>query len=254
MRNSGLPYERSSSDFIHKLVRNLTPRSNSFNIMDLGSGTGNPALGLAQLGYGVDVIEADYKMIEVLNKNSHEMNLDIRIHCQDWTERWPEGKWDIVTCMWNALPYVRYSIKDDADFVSESSNAIEKTFSIVWENLRPGGIFVLETLTKSEFVGEFQTREFTFPPFDYKGGIHQIRWVFKYEPKCKLRRVETVRLVFEERRGNRNICLGKYCTELKTFLIDSRWLMKTAVDAGFEVEVCFPKASDYVTFICRKPR
>jgi len=101
-------------------------------IVDLGCGTGEIAVRLAQKGYRVSGIDRSEEMLAIAMQKSLDNNLDIQWVCQDI--RYLEGfeKTDLFISFCDVINY----ITDERD--------VRLLFQKVYESLRSGGLFIFD--------------------------------------------------------------------------------------------------------------
>ena len=101
-------------------------------VLDCACGIGTQAIGLASLGYNVTASDMSAASVERLCKESRDRGLNIPMCVADMRDlkSLPDGTFDVVICMDNALPH----LENDAELLS-AANQISK-------KLRPGGIFL----------------------------------------------------------------------------------------------------------------
>lgn len=125
------------------------------DILDLGCGTGNVTIPLAEMGYRLTGLDMSAEMLSVAEEKSRSKGLQINWLQQDMLEMTLGGlKFDLVISMTDSLNYL--STLDDLKLV----------FAKVSEVLKPGGwlIFDLNSLYKLKTV--FGSKVFTLSDED----------------------------------------------------------------------------------------
>jgi SAM-dependent methyltransferase len=102
------------------------------SILDLGCGTGNHALRLAQRGYSVTGVDRSPEMLEVAQRKSRESNLDCKFIQSDIRTFKSEQKFDVVIMMFAVLGY----LNDNEDILG--------ALNTVKNHLSPGGLFICD--------------------------------------------------------------------------------------------------------------
>ena len=118
-------------DRIEQLIRDYR-KTPAGSILDLGCGTGNHALRLAQRGYSVTGIDRSLEMLEVARQKSRESNLDCTFVQSDIRTFKSEQKFDVVIMMFAVLGYLT------------ENEDILKVLDTVRNHLNPGGLFICD--------------------------------------------------------------------------------------------------------------
>jgi SAM-dependent methyltransferase len=124
--------ERVTAEYGHSIGR----------IVDLGCGTGAISIPLAQKGYQVTGIDLSADMLSIANEKARSLHLNINLVEQDITELSLPEEMDTIVCFCDSLNYV----------IEEQH--IRTVFKRVYNQLRPGGLFLFDchTLYKLEHV------------------------------------------------------------------------------------------------------
>lgn len=119
----------SEANYIASLIKKYNSKAET--ILDLGCGTGKHAELLAQKGYrvhGVDMSEGMLK--EAYARADHNSQLCFSLSTIQ--EFCLEEKFDVVTALFHVMSY------------QTSNNDLYKAFSVAYEQMLPGGIFVFD--------------------------------------------------------------------------------------------------------------
>lgn len=113
-------------------------------ILDLGAGFGNPALGLAEMGYVVTAVENDHDMlIELLEKRQADQ---LEVLTLDWSSllsQMPDGAFDCALVLGNALAY-QESWPARLPTNGGWRPAVEQTLAQLARIVRHGGLLIGE--------------------------------------------------------------------------------------------------------------
>lgn len=135
-------------------------------ILDCACGIGTQALGLASLGYNVTACDLSAAAVERLRLESARRGLNIETLVADMRDLTavPDGRFDVVVCMDNALPH----LDSDAELLS-AANQIRK-------KLCPGGTFIASIRDYDALIA--QKPAVQGPAFYSDGGkrriVHQV--------------------------------------------------------------------------------
>lgn len=137
------------------------------NILDIGCGTGNVTLPLAEMGYSLTGLDMSAEMLAAAEAKAREKNLNIKWVQQDMTMMDLGGlKYDLVISMTDSLNYL------------EDSKSMEQVFSQVKEILNPGGWFIFDLNSYYKISQVFGDNTFTLQDED----IAYI-WENNYDPE-----------------------------------------------------------------------
>lgn len=119
------------ADYIEKQFSRQKARVES--IVELGCGTGTLAAVLAQRGYRITAVDLSPEMLSVAAEKCE--GLDVRLVCQDMSRLTLPEQTDAVVCCLDSLNYVT------------KPALVQRTFSRVYEALKPGGLFLFDVKT-----------------------------------------------------------------------------------------------------------
>ncbi len=105
-------------------------------ILDLACGTGGPTLELARRGYIVVGVDLSEEMIQIARNKAEKQGLsnNVSFIVQDMTKIDYREEFDAVTLFFTSINYV---LSDDD---------IQELFKRVYRALKPGGVFIADTL------------------------------------------------------------------------------------------------------------
>jgi SAM-dependent methyltransferase len=101
-------------------------------ILDLGCGTGNHALRLANRGYSVTGVDRSENMLAIAGLKALESNLDCMFVQSDIRSFKSNKKYDVIIMMFAVLGYLTENVD------------IEKALATVRRHLKPGGLFICD--------------------------------------------------------------------------------------------------------------
>lgn len=147
------PYA-SEALFVHqRLARNAVPPGS--RVLELACGTGNHALHLAELGYGMTATDYSADMLAVARAKAAERRLPVDFYELDMRAvPLPDQPYDAVVCLFDSIGYV------------QTDQALNEVFSGVRKSLRTGGIFLFEFWHAPAMVNQFdplRVRRFSVP-------------------------------------------------------------------------------------------
>jgi SAM-dependent methyltransferase len=102
------------------------------SILDVGCGTGGHALPFARRGYRVAGADLSSGMIGVAREKAAREALDVSFHVTAMQELAVDGRFDVVTCLFQAINYVL------------GEHDLAQTLRRVLSHLRPGGLFLFD--------------------------------------------------------------------------------------------------------------
>lgn len=105
------------------------------SVVDLGCGTGSLTVELVRRGYAVTGVDLSEDMLTVAMDKCAELEEVPLLLCQDMSKLTLLEPADAVVCCLDSLNYVT------------DPNAVRRTFRRVFENLRPGGLFLFDIRT-----------------------------------------------------------------------------------------------------------
>lgn len=133
----GADYD-SISKYIHKQIHDHKPDSEL--VCDLGCGTANVTVRLAQMGYDMIGIDSDADMLVNAQQKAEESNIhDILLLNQDITEFELYGTVDVI-----------YSTLDSINYLQRKSD-VDKLFALVKNYLNYDGLFIFDINSEYKF-------------------------------------------------------------------------------------------------------
>ncbi|MDR2939194.1 MAG: class I SAM-dependent methyltransferase [Clostridiales bacterium] len=121
--------------------------SNPKLVLELGCGTGNITLRLAELGY--DMIGSDISEDMLTVAKSKQKNNDVLFLCQDMRSFELYGTVDSIICLFDSLNYIL------------NENELLDTFKLVYNYLNPDGIFIFDLNTAYKFKHVLDNNSFS---------------------------------------------------------------------------------------------
>ena len=125
------------TDYIEEIWKkfDLTPGL----VCELGCGTGNITLRLAERGYDMIAVDLSAEMLSEAEKKAEEKNINALFLMQDMREFELYGTVSSVLCLCDSLNY----ITEDED--------MQDVFDLVNNYLDPGGLFIFDLNTEYKF-------------------------------------------------------------------------------------------------------
>lgn len=162
---SGMPYTKWRRFLQESWERYGTPAS----VVDLGCGTGELSLPLAELGYRVIGIDLSEEMLAVAREKAKSHSLppegSVSWLCQDMREwRLPEP----VDCVFSFCDCLNYLLEEED---------IRRTFRQTYEGLREGGLFVLDVHAPVQLLNYAEEQPFILDEEDVA-----YLWTCDYDP------------------------------------------------------------------------
>lgn len=117
------------ADYIHKLIQQGSP--NASRVLDLGCGTGNHALFLAENGYEVHGIDQSARMVNIAKSRAQAPNSptfeigDIRNYSSN-------KRYDVITSLFHVVSYMTSDID------------LDRCLKTIEKHLTPNGIFIFD--------------------------------------------------------------------------------------------------------------
>jgi SAM-dependent methyltransferase len=144
-------------------------------LLDLGSGTGNLAIPLAQSGYAVTGVDLSSDMLAIAHAKAEAAGLTRTTGGAGGTLRLLEQN----MCHFELEPGetvdVAYSFCDSINYVTDEKE-MGAMFETVQRHLRPGGLFVFDVLTDAQFRDYAEQAPFTHTEHDLA-----FIWTCEYE-------------------------------------------------------------------------
>ncbi|MBW7649904.1 class I SAM-dependent methyltransferase [Anoxybacillus sp. ST4] len=111
-------------------------------LLDLGCGTGELAIRLANKGFDVTGVDLSEQMLAIAQMKAEERGVHVLFYQQDMRHFGPFEPFDTIVIFCDSLNY----LLEDEDVVA--------TFSRVYDQLRPGGLFLFDvhSLFKMEHI------------------------------------------------------------------------------------------------------
>jgi len=122
---------RSEAEYIHQLIQQQAPNARS--ILNLGCGTGNHDLYLANLGYAVTGIDLSAEMIDLANqKIKGQTGVDLQFQTGDVRTIRTNKKYDVVVSLFHVVSY------------QVSNEDLNAAFATAAAHLAEGGVFIFD--------------------------------------------------------------------------------------------------------------
>lgn len=151
-------------------------------VLDLGCGTGNVAVPLAQKGYRVTALDLSPEMLSLAEQKAREAGVKIIFTCQDMREMVVPGEFDLVISMCDSMNYLL------------ADGELRQVFARAAGVLRDGGFLVFDLNSAHKLEKVFGEKTYTLVDEDVA-----YVWENDYDPG---ERVCHMHLTFFVRRGN----------------------------------------------------
>lgn len=116
-------------------------------ILDICCGIGRHSLELAERGYDVTGVDRTARYIEAARLQAKERNLSVKFAVGDMREYRSPGSYDVVLNLFGSFGYFGDASEDRA------------VAGNMYDSLRPGGQFLIETNGKEILARDFQARD-----------------------------------------------------------------------------------------------
>lgn len=118
--------------FVHGCIRRFLDLPGR-HLVDLACGTGRHAVAFHRLGYAVTGVDHSESMLEVARENARREEAAVSFRHGDLRDLGPlGGPWDVATCLFDSIGYVR------------TNEALEAVFQGIREAVQLGGLLILE--------------------------------------------------------------------------------------------------------------
>jgi|SRR5690606_26637883 len=107
-------------------------RSRPLRVLDIGCGTGEIAIRLAKEGFEVVGIDLSEDMLAVANHKAMEMGVKVEFYQQNMVEIEGFAPFDVIVIFCDSLNYLH------------TEEEVQTTFRNVFQQLRPGGLFMFD--------------------------------------------------------------------------------------------------------------
>jgi len=119
-------------------------------ILDLGCGTGNVTLALADRGFSMIGLDISARMLDIASGKARERGADVLFINQDMRSFELYGTVDAVICTLDGINYLK------------NVNDLQKVFSLVKLYLNDGGIFIFDINTEHKIKNVVAPNNFVF--------------------------------------------------------------------------------------------
>lgn len=150
-------YTNAKGNFVDKVETDLAFKlidiKEGMKVLDVGCGTGNFSIKLANKGCDVTGIDISDEMLNIAIKKIAEQNLDIKFHNMDlYDMKFEDNSFDAVFSM------------AAFEFVEDATKALEELFRVV----KKGGQIFIGTIARNSSWGElYQSKPFKDSVFKY---------------------------------------------------------------------------------------
>jgi SAM-dependent methyltransferase len=117
------------------------------NILDLCCGIGRHSLELSGRGYDVTGVDRTERYIEAARREAKKRNMDAKFVVADMRDYRSSNSYDVVLNLFGSFGYFENSADD------------QRVVQNMYDSLRPGGNFLIETMGKEILARDFQARD-----------------------------------------------------------------------------------------------
>ncbi|RLQ98154.1 class I SAM-dependent DNA methyltransferase [Falsibacillus albus] len=121
---------------------------NGDRVLDLGCGTGELSIGLAEMGYDVTGVDLSEDMLMVAKDKAENSNVAISFYHQDMSEIEGLGLYDVITIFCDSLCYLT------------EQDQVRRTFNKAFEHLKSGGLFLFDVHSIYKMTQIFMNQTF----------------------------------------------------------------------------------------------
>lgn len=148
---SDMPYDQWTRFLLEKQAEfNVSGR----RLLDVGCGTGEWTLKIAQEGFEVTGIDLSDSMLAVASNKALEAGISIKLFQQDMAETSGFEPFNIITIFCDSLNYL------------ETEEAVKSTFHNMFDLLHPGGLFLFDVHSIYKIENLFIDQTFTYDDGD----------------------------------------------------------------------------------------
>ena len=143
-----VPYDKWIELFLAKVHQfNIEGR----NVLDVGCGTGEFSIRLAERGYYVTGVDLSEEMLLIAAEKAAAKQASIPLFHQNMAELDLAREFDAVVIFCDSLNYL------------ETEEEVKETFSSVYKHLKPGGLFMFDVHSIYKMTEVFQGNTFADP-------------------------------------------------------------------------------------------
>jgi ubiquinone/menaquinone biosynthesis C-methylase UbiE len=135
--------------WVEKVIQTLkTNHQSSYNLLDVGCGTGQLSIRFAEAGFHVTGIDLSEDMLSVAHAKTTERGLSIPYFQQNMMEMEGLGQFDVITIFCDSLNYL------------ENEDQVLQTFQRVYDHLQPDGVLLFDVHSLYKMSEVFQNHTF----------------------------------------------------------------------------------------------
>ncbi|MBH1942135.1 class I SAM-dependent methyltransferase [Mobilitalea sibirica] len=138
-------YVRSSVDWISDITKHMENKA----LLDLGCGPGIYAELFTEKGFQVTGVDLSSRSIQYAKQSSSSKRLQINYHCQNYLDIVYNNEFDVVTLIYH-------------DFGVLAPQDREKLLLKIQKALKPGGLFIVDTLSMKYYEGIKETTSWNY--------------------------------------------------------------------------------------------
>ncbi|MCP9612366.1 class I SAM-dependent methyltransferase [Coprobacter tertius] len=156
------------------------PRNKDARILELCCGTGRLTIPIAEEGYNISGVDYTPSMLERAKAKAQEAALEIEFTEADIRNMNLQKKYDLVFIPFNSIHHL-YQNED-----------LFKTFSVVKNHLKTGGLFLLDCFNPNiRYIVDHEKKQTEIARYTTQNGRKiQIKQKMRYERKTQINRIE----------------------------------------------------------------
>ncbi|MDG5470877.1 class I SAM-dependent methyltransferase [Jeotgalibacillus sp. ET6] len=242
-------YDQLMSDMPYdQWTRFLLEKKDQFNIqgkrlLDVGCGTGEWTLQIAQLGFEVTGIDLSDSMLAVASHKAQQSGVEIALYQQDMAEAGGFEPFDIITIFCDSLNYL------------ETEEQLKKTIQNMTSLLNDGGLLIFDVHSPYKIQELFINQTFTYDD----GEVAYIWNSFEGEHPLSVEH-ELSFFVLEDSSQDKYLRFDEfhkqrtYPVDYYKSLLENAGFKIESVNADFSTSLSPAAASERIFFTCRKQR
>lgn len=200
------------SEFADQLLQRLWPGANK--ILDIGCGTGEHAIRMAQRGYEVTGVDASQDMLKLARKKANVGGLSIDFRCSDVNKLDFSEEFQAAYCLGYTFLYMT------------THSDVEGFFAKIHRALLPSGILLLDLLNGWALIEKFPKDKFV-----YRDGQTTI-FQFEQTSLDKIRRVRRIEFFYVIKDSSGKVGTAFAEEDLRIFFEDE--VLMLMASHGFE--------------------
>lgn len=236
--------EKEYANDVEGLFKTLNITKNS-RIVDVASGSGFPALALAERGYSIDAFDGFKDQAELYNTRAAERGVDTtcqQVLWQDLPNTAEAERYDLAFCRGNSFIYALGGWNELAE-IDGATALLEytRTAKIFYDLIKPGGHLYIDKFKDTEVSHKDKVAEIQVADGESEDLVF---WTERF-PEQKIRRASMLRITSDgTETGTPNISYDLTIPELKSVLLQAGF---TSVE-----EISIPSETTFTVLLAHK--